>query len=197
MDIERGTMRSAAHRTRSGARRLVTGAAAGVGFAILTLATACSGPPAGAADGVVATASPIEGAWRIVRIERVSPEGVAEEIPVFESHVLYGDGHYSSAFASGEEPRPYADVWPSTDAEKITRMQAMTVNSGTYEVTGSVVRHRPLFALVPSFVGGWAESEFEVTGDTLRLSVLRTQSVEGVAVPADRGARRTTLVRIR
>ena len=75
----------------------------------------------------------------------------------------------------------------------------MTVNAGTYEVTGSTATLRPLFALVPEFVGGSAEHEYELSGDTLTLRWGRTLAADGVesAFSAAGEWWELTLVRIR
>jgi hypothetical protein len=57
------------------------------------------------------------------------------------------------------------------------------VNSGRYEVSGSTLTTHPLFALVPSYVGGSAEYELSLSGDTLTLRVMNVTSSEGVQLP--------------
>jgi hypothetical protein len=58
------------------------------------------------------------------------------------------------------------------------------VNTGTYEVTGTNVTTTPVFAIVPSYIGGRADFEFSISGDTLTMTLLRVASVDGVPLPA-------------
>jgi hypothetical protein len=58
------------------------------------------------------------------------------------------------------------------------------MNTGTYEISGSTLTTRPVFALVPSFIGGHAEQQFSLDGNTLTLTVVNVESADGVQVPA-------------
>ena len=117
-----------------------------------------------------------------------------------ESLFLFRGDHYSMAFAFGDERFPaYAEPFIANDEESVARFGAMTVNTGTYTVSGSTATLRPLFALVPEFVGGFAEHDYELSGDNLTLIWRRTMSSTGVEQPftAGGGATELTLTRIR
>ena len=74
--------------------------------------------------------------------------------------MLFTARHYSIARSTGEEPMaPYTERWTPTETEQLARMNSIVVNAGTYEATPSSFVTRPLFALVPGFVGGTAEYE--------------------------------------
>ncbi len=150
-------------------------------------------PPPQAAQAT----GPLEGAWSLTGLEEVAADGTRTVLTPQESLFLFAGGHYSMAYAVGEQRSPfYADRFNPTDAESLARMNSMTVNAGTFEIQGTRVIVRPMVARVPEFVGGRAEHEFTVSGDTLTLRWERTVSADGVE-PADGGATILTLVRLR
>jgi hypothetical protein len=128
--------------------------------------------------------SPLEGAWRFASLETVSASGETTLVPVYENLLLFTARHYSLAFSRGDSPSPaYVDAWNPTQDEAAVRMTAIVVNTGTYETSGSSLTTSPLFALVPSYVGGIAEYEFSISGDTLTLRTVRAVSADGVILP--------------
>jgi len=117
-----------------------------------------------------------------------------------ESLFLFKGGYYSMGFAVGEVRSPsYVERFTPTDEERAARMGALTVNAGTYEIVGSSVLLHPRFALVPEFVGGLGEIDFEVSGDSLQLRWRRSVSVNEVESPwtVAGHVEELTLVRIR
>ncbi len=153
-----------------------------------------------AAPAVQDDTDPLEGAWQLTGLAQVSAEGTRTDLTHQESLFLFRGGHYSMAYAFGEERSPaYGERFTPTDEESLARFGSMTVNAGTYEVTGSTATLRPLFALVPEFVGGSAEHEYELSGDTLTLRWGRTLAADGVESAFSAGGSWTelTLVRIR
>ena len=153
-----------------------------------------------AAPAVPDDTGPFEGAWRLTSMVNVAADGTRTDFTPQESLFLFRGAHYSMAFAYAEQPSaPYAVAFTPTDEESLARFGSMTVNTGTYEVTGSTAILRPLFALVPEFVGGSAEHEYELSGDTLTLRWGRTLAADGVESAFSAGGGRTelTLVRIR
>ena len=141
--------------------------------------------PAWACNSAPATpVSPVEGAWRFSQLQRVSADGETTTIPTQESMVLFSGGHYSIAFSSGDSGvPPYAETWAPTEEEAVARMASIVVNSGTYQISGSTLTTHPLFALVPSYVGGRAEYELSLSGETLTLRVMNVVSADGVQLP--------------
>lgn len=161
---------------------------------LLVVLSGCAAPPASNEDG------PLEGAWRLTGLVNVAADGTRTDLTPQESLFLFKGGHYSMAYAFGDEPSPaYAEPFTPTDEERVSRFSLMTVNTGTYEVTGSTATLRPLFALVPEFVGGIAEHDFELSGDNLTLTWGRTMSSAGTerAFTAAGGSTELTLTRIR
>jgi len=128
--------------------------------------------------------SPVEGAWRFSQLQSISAEGETTTVPTHESMLLFSSGHYSIAFSRGDTKiPPYGGVWAPTDAEAVARMASIVVNSGSYEISGSSLTTRPIFALVPSYIGGRTEYEFSLSGDTLTLRVVDVVSADGVQLP--------------
>lgn len=145
-------------------------------------------------------AGPLEGAWRLTGIVTVFADGSRTALTPQESLFLFRGGYYSMAYAIGDERSPaYAEAFNPTDEERVARFSSILVNTGTYEVSGSAATLRPLFALVPEFVGGFAELDHEVSGDQLTLRWRRTVSVAGVEEPftAGGGSAELTLTRLR
>ena len=162
--------------------------------ALLAVLAGCS------ATSTSQQAGPLEGAWRLTRVIIVSADGSRTALTPQESLFLFSDGYYSIAYAFGDEPFPaYAEPFNPTDEERLARFSSILVNTGTYEVSGSTATLRPLFALVPEFVGGFAEHDYEVSGDQLTLSWRRTMSAAGVEEPftAVGGSAEFTLTRLR
>ena len=143
---------------------------------------------------------PLEGAWRLAGLVDVAADGTRTDFTPQESLFLFRGNHYSMAYAFGDQRSPaYAEPFTASDEESVVRFGSMTVNTGTYEVSGSTATLRPLFALVPEFVGGFAEHDYELSGDNLTLRWRRTMSSTGVQQPftAGGGSTELTLTRIR
>jgi hypothetical protein len=103
------------------------------------------------------------------------------------------------AFAVGDERSPaYAKRYEGTDEEKAARMSSITVNTGTYSVSGVTATLRPMFALVPEFVGGSLELDYEFSDDALTLKWRLIRSADGTKQPftAAGNSFEVTLVRI-
>ena len=142
---------------------------------------------------------PLEGAWRLTGIIMVSPDGSRTGLTPQENLFLFSGDYYSIAYAFGDERSPvYAEPFNPTAEERLARFSSMLVNTGTYEVSGSTATLRPLFALVPEFVGGLAELDYELSGDRLTLNWRRALSGAGVEEPltAAGGSAQFTLSRL-
>jgi hypothetical protein len=147
------------------------------GLVVLLSATSCVSPPPDAR-------SPLEGAWRFSSLETVSANGETTQVPVYENLLLFTARHYSLAFSRGDSQSPaYVDTWNPTQDEAAARVAAIVVNTGTYETSGSNLTTSPFFALVPSYIGGRAEFEFSISGDTLTMRNVRITSADGVILP--------------
>jgi len=104
------------------------------------------------------TRVPLEGVWKIA--ERITPGGnpraggadVRQTDPR-PSLLIFTKRYYSQVIEMGGSPRsevtPAADPQRLTDAEKIARYdqwRPFTANSGSYDVSGSVLTTHPLVA---------------------------------------------------
>jgi len=145
----------------------------------LALATAgYSGRPAPSTDALT-------GAWRVVSMQLVEPNGQTTALRTHESLFMFADGHYSMGCVFGSQrPATWAQRWHPTDAEKAARFSAILASSGTYSLAGSRVLARPLFAMAPEFVGGRGEFSFDFAGDTLRLTWEKSIAFDGLEYPA-------------
>ncbi len=144
----------------------------------LLMTSACNSTPA-------PSISPIDGAWHFSQLQTVTADGESTTIATHENVLLFADGYYCIAFSSGEsEVPPYNEVWNPTKDEAAARLASIVVNAGTYEISGPNLITRPVFALVPSYIGGRAEYEFSVVGDTLTLRMMNVVSSEGVRLPS-------------
>jgi hypothetical protein len=107
------------------------------------------------------------------------------QVPVHESLVIFCDGYYSIGYAFGSErSATYAERWHPSEQEKVDRFSSLIVNGGSYKVSGSRIDAEPLFALAPAFVEGKGEFTFEVTGDTLKLTWVKSIAFDGLEYPS-------------
>ncbi len=131
---------------------------------------------------------PLNGAWRLVSMHLNLADGRDVEVPVHESLFLFADGYYSIGYAFGDSsPAPYAERWHPNDSEKVARFSSVIVNAGSYQLRGSQLDARPLFALAPEFVGGKGVFSFAFTADTLELKWENSIAFDGLEYPS-RGA---------
>lgn len=145
--------------------------------------------------------APLEGAWRFVEAIPVDATGqLSTYRPGANLFIFTADGHYSMAWTRGAQADQLpAQRWNPTDAERVARYNALTMNAGTYTVTGNRLTIRPLVARAPAFVGGTGTSDFRISGDTLVLTDVDILSFDSVPVPgfATTGRYHRTLVRLR
>jgi hypothetical protein len=148
---------------------------------------ACSGQSSGPTD-------PLHGAWRLVTMHLVFADGKSVEVPTRESLIIFADGYYSIGYAFGDSSSvPYAERWHPTDREKVARFGSLIVNAGSYQLGGSRLDARPLFAIAPEFVGGRGVFSYAFAADTLELTWERSIASDGLEYPS-RGA--VTLLRL-
>ena len=72
--------------------------------------------------------------------------------------------------ALAERFASFADPWSPSETEERERFSGLTVNAGTYEVSGSQVVLVPQFARYPVVINSRATLEFELSGETLALT---------------------------
>ena len=126
----------------------------------------------------------LDGAWRVASMELVAPDETVE-LSVQESLFIFADGYYSMGYAFGDErPVTYAERWHPSDVEKVGRFNSMIVNAGRYQITGSRIVVRPLFAVAPEFVDGEGHFSFRFAGDTLELTWEKSIAFDGLEYPS-------------
>lgn len=124
----------------------------------------------------------LEGVWRIEEANLIDSLGQVSNMNAQRSLVIFTQGYYSFVWTFGSDPRnrPTENFNP-TDTEKIEAYNTIVVNTGTYELTGSKLVTKPLAARSEEFVGGYANYEFRVEGDTLYLEFTDLVSVSNVS----------------
>jgi len=147
---------------------------------ILAALAFLAGGVAQAAQGASA-ASPLVGAWAVEAAASAQGESFGD--PTQRGlYIFTPGGHYSAVYSTASRPRAAADFNP-TDEEKAGQYDTIIVNTGTYEVSASVVTMKPTIAKSAEFVGGSAVADFEVDGDTLTLTAKGTTSAGGTKLP--------------
>ena len=143
--------------------------------------------------------NPLIGVWKVVEMATINSDGELKNRYEHPSIYIFQDDYYSMVMVWGNEPRPeFDDPWNPTDEEKITAYNSILVNAGKYELKGSVIVTRPIIARVPNFVGGEAQYEYKIEGDTLTLTMFDEVSKKGVPQPwVGKRKFRRTLIRIK
>lgn len=153
-----------------------------------------SPPVMSAAAAADETASPLEGAWRLVAIQYIDSAGTVTEGTPQESLFIFTRDYYSMGYSHHEAPSPvFADPWSPTEAELQERFSALVVNAGTWELNGSVLNLRPEFALWPAVIDSRTEIEIELSGDELTLTYLEQVAADGTSDPWYAGGARYVL----
>lgn len=126
----------------------------------------------------------IDGAWYVVSTQLVKANGTGIITYPKESQVLFSKGFYSFCWGVLQTE---ASGWQTPDSIKISRFNNVLVNSGTYEMKGSLLTMHARFALVPMFVNGEAKYTYHFSGDTLVLRGLDVSSEAHVSHPVYAG----------
>ena len=123
----------------------------------------------------------IDGAWTLTRIDITGESGnlVVENPP--SGLYLFTRGHYSMVWSLRRTPRPAsAQHWHATDEERQSHVAGFIVNSGTFELTDTLLTVHPIVARTPEYMGGQGLLRYELSGDTLRLTALEFRSSAGL-----------------
>ena len=138
----------------------------GIGFAFLAIGLAAT---FSFSQTKKAAAGSLVGAWKVVEI--TSPNGEKNTNPQ-PGLYIFTQKHYSIMLVTGTKPRPkYEAANKATDADKIATFDAFTANSGTYTISGNVLKTRPLVAKNEFVMSGpEQESEVKIDGNTLLLT---------------------------
>ena len=145
------------------------------------------------AEEEAAARKTVEGVWRVTEIKVVNAAGEMLNSQPQPGFYIFTHGHYSAIYTPGMEPRtPFADAWRPTDKEKVAAYDTIIVNTGTYELTESLLITHPLLAKVPGFAGGKSSYKYRLDGNNLWLEAGDISSSTGVRLP-DLDAERTQL----
>ena len=121
-------------------------------------------------------AASIEGAWKVVKVEKLGPDGwVAEDLQ--PGLLIFAAGYYSNMFVPTDrdgksEPRKlFPDRHNITDAQKAEAWDTVRANSGSYKLSGSQLTFTFIVANHPNLMdeGHSRKVSFKVEGDTLTL----------------------------
>lgn len=110
--------------------------------------------------------SPIDGAWRHLRTEVVTPESTYQR-PALQGMIILSGRHYSQIFVRPSPSGVQQASQPTTAEEKAARYDVLTANAGTFEVRDTVVTYRVEHAKTPRVVGTTRVASYRLKGDTL------------------------------
>ena len=136
-------------------------------FAVLA-PLACAGGAETPEAAVETSATPIEGAWRLVEFKVGDAPVVVNPASVY----LFTGRHYSVNYANIAEPRVrFAVDTAPTNAEKLQAYDTFVANSGTFELVGDTLTTHPVISRNPGFMGGGQDRfVMRTAGDTLWLT---------------------------
>ena len=156
----------------------------------LSLTVACQQVPS---SEPASSANELVGVWSMTAVDPGDGSPVIE--PSQPGLYIFADGYYSAVYAPGTDPRIQSEVsFQPTQEEMVVQYETIIVNTGTYEISGSMVTFRPIIAKSPGFVGGHQTSTFRVDGDTLVLTLETVIAADGVSAPNVSGS--LTFVRV-
>ncbi len=113
----------------------------------------------------------LEGAWQTteVMVTGGSEEDTTNTDPNL-SVLLFTKGHYSTMRIAGDRPDPVTEGQTPTDEQRLAAFEALRVNSGTYEVSGSKLMRHVMMNRNLGAVGNTNEVEYRIEGDKLMLT---------------------------
>ena len=129
-----------------------------------------------------APANPLQGVWSLTTSD--PGDGSTAIDPSQPGLYIFAEGYYSAVYAPGAAPRMPSEItFQPTPEEMVAQHESIIVNTGTYEISGSIVTFRPIIAKSPGFVGGQATSEFRIDGDALTLTGRTVVGADGTSAP--------------
>jgi hypothetical protein len=111
-------------------------------------------------------ASPLDGAWRHVRTDVVTPDSTYQR-PALQGMIILTGRHYSQFWVSPGQSAVQQAAQPNTAEEKAARYDVVTANAGTFEVRDTLVTYRIEHAKNPRIVGTTRVASYRLKGDTL------------------------------
>jgi hypothetical protein len=124
---------------------------------------------------------PIEGAWSVVEVLTVRPDGIRSSVFPTEGLAIFADKHYSFCWINHSST---LRSWQLPDSVKLTRFNQSIINTGTFEFKDSILTTKANMAMSIMFTKGVANFKCSFIGDTLVLRGLSVFSSENIAHPA-------------
>jgi len=127
------------------------------------------------------TKNPLMGAWKVIEIVDTNGPAITNPQPGL---YIFTAQHYSFARINGAKPLPnYPSNDKATDAEKVTVFNQLYLNTGTYSVTGNMLRTKAMVAKSAFAIGGAGNQyDFAINGNSLIL----TQKPSGAVIKLTR-----------
>lgn len=123
----------------------------------------------------------IKGAWSIVEVVTVKPDGTKSSIFPTEGLAIFADSYYSFCWMNHSST---IRSWQLPDSVKLTRFNQSIINTGTFELKDSILTTKANMAMSIMFTNGIAKFKCSFSGDTLVLRGLSVVSSENIAHPA-------------
>jgi hypothetical protein len=116
----------------------------------------------------------LEGAWRITEVVRAGARTIDAPQPGI---LLFTGNYYSHTLITGAEARPDLPTGVVTAENIVTVWNPFTANAGTFEISGSTMKRRPLVAKSPDTMapGAFNEYTFRLSADTLWVTTVGTE----------------------
>jgi hypothetical protein len=110
--------------------------------------------------------TPLEGAWRHVRTEVVTPDSTYQR-PASAGMIIYSGRHYSQLWVNPGRPGVQQASRPATAEEKAARYDVLMANAGTVEVQDTLITFRVEHAKNPRVAGTTRVGTYRLKGDTV------------------------------
>lgn len=123
----------------------------------------------------------IRGAWSIVEVLTVKPDGTKNSTFPTEGLAIFTDSHYSFCWINHSST---IRSWQLPDSVKVTRFNQSVINTGGFALKDSILTTKANMAMSIMFTNGIAKFKCFFAGDTLILRGLSVVSSENIAHPA-------------
>ena len=124
---------------------------------------------------------PIEGVWKVVTIQTVLPQGKFTNTNPQPGLFIFTGDYYSMVWMPRTVKLPdNKQIWQPTDQEKVDQFNSIIVNSGSYNISDSILTTIPLVAKTPEFIGGKANYRWSFNKDTLSIAVFNIYSYNNI-----------------
>lgn len=123
----------------------------------------------------------INGAWSIVEVQTVKPDGTKSSTFPTESLAIFTDKFYSFCWMNHT---PTIRSWQLPDSVKLSRFNQSIINTGTFDLKDSILTTKANMAMSIMFTNGVAKFKCSYNGDTLVLRGLSVVSSDNISHPA-------------